>query len=238
MINCLAIDDEPLALDLLEDFISRIPFLKLAEKCSSAFEAMKILQQENIELLFLDIQMPDITGIQFLKTLESKPKVIFTTAYPEHALEGFELDATDYLLKPFSFERFLKAVNKASKQIQLQHAASEPAEQSASSDEKDYIFIKSGYDTVKVAFKNIRYIQGLKDYVKIHTYDSTILTLVSMKAILKRLPADNFVRVHRSFIVAIDKIDLVQKRRISLGETEIPVGDTFRKGFLEALGKE
>jgi len=238
MINCLAIDDEPLALDLLEDFISRVPFLKLVEKCSSAFEAMKILQQEDVELLFLDIQMPDITGIQFLKTLENKPKVIFTTAYPEHALEGFELDATDYLLKPFSFERFLKAVNKASKQIQLQHVASELASHDDSSDEKDYIFIKSGYDTVKVPLKNIRYIQGLKDYVKIHTHDGTVLSLVSMKAILNRLPSDNFVRVHRSYIVAIDKIELIQKRRISIGEKEIPVGDTFRKGFLEALGKE
>jgi len=238
MINCLAIDDEPLALDLLEDFISRVPFLKLVEKCSSAFEALKMMQHENIELLFLDIQMPDITGIQFLKTLESKPKVIFTTAYPEHAIEGFELDATDYLLKPFSFERFLKAVNKASKQIQLQQVSLEPPSKDNSSDEKDFIFIKSGYDTVKVPFKNIKYIQGLKDYVKIHTHDATVLSLVSMKAILNRLPADNFVRVHRSFIVAIDKIDLVQKRRISLGEKEIPIGDTFRKGFIKALDKE
>ena len=236
MINCLIIDDEPLALDLLEDFISRVPFLKLVEKCSCAFEAMKVMEHENIELLFLDIQMPDITGIQFLKALENKPKVIFTTAYPEHAIEGFELDATDYLLKPFSFERFNKAVNKASEQIQSVVSAHQA--QHDSSDEKDYIFIKSGYDTVKVQFKNIRYIQGLKDYVKIYTHEGTVLSLVSMKAILNRLPADNFVRVHRSYIVAIDKIDLIQRRKISLGEKEIPVGDTFRKEFLEAIDKE
>lgn len=232
MIRCIAIDDEPLALDVLEDFISKVPFLKLFTTCQSAVEAIEILHQENIQLIFLDIQMPQISGVQFLKSLEKRPKVIFTTAYTDYALEGFNLDAVDYLLKPFTFERFLKAVNKAYQQINIQRVSEQP-----DIVVKDYMFVKSGYDIVKVHYKNIRYIEGLKDYVKIHTDEKIVISLMSMKTLADDLP-DHFVRVHRSFIVNFARITLVQKRKIFIQKVEIPIGEVYRDTFLEKLKQE
>ncbi|MFP4090567.1 MAG: LytR/AlgR family response regulator transcription factor [Cyclobacteriaceae bacterium] len=232
MIRCIAIDDEPLALDIVEDFISRVPFLELVETFQSAAEALEALHKYDIHLIFLDIQMPQISGVQFLKSLEKRPKVIFTTAYPDYALEGFELDAVDYLLKPFTFERFLKAVNKACQQLKMQPnptAEAEPAQQP-----KEYMFVKSGYDIIKVRYNDIRYIEGLKDYVKIHTTGKTIISLMSMKSLTEELP-ENFVRVHRSFILNFEYISLVKKRRIHIGDIEIPIGEVYRETFLEKL---
>ncbi len=233
MIKCIAIDDEPLALDVLEDFTSKVPFLHLVRTCQSAVEALEFLHQENIQLIFLDIQMPQISGVQFLKSLEHRPKVIFTTAYSDYALEGFNLDAVDYLLKPFTFERFLKAVNKAYQQINMQA----PAPKQPSVAVKDYMFVKSGYDIIKVYYQNIRYIEGLKDYVKIHTDEKIVVSLMSMKVLADELP-DRFVRVHRSFIVNFERINLVQKRKIFIQKVEIPIGEVYRDAFLEKLKQE
>lgn len=235
MIRCIAIDDEPLALDVLEDFIAQVPFLELVKTCQSAVEALELLHQEKIQLIFLDIQMPQISGVQFLRSLDQRPKVIFTTAYSDYALEGFNLDAVDYLLKPFTFERFLKAVNKAYQQLHL--PPPEPAGEKAPPPAKDYMFVKSGYDIIRVRYDEIRYIEGLKDYVKIHTDGKTIVSLMSMKALAEELPA-NFVRVHRSFIVNFERITLVQKRKIYIQKVEIPIGEVYREAFLEKLKQE
>ncbi len=232
MINCLAIDDEPLALDVLEDFIGKVPFLHLVKACSSAMEAMELLHQHKIQLLFLDIQMPQVSGVQFLKGLRSdQPRVIFTTAYPDYALEGFNLDVVDYLLKPFTFERFLKATNKAYQQINAPSKIQEPPA------EKEYMFVKSGYDTVKVSFKDILYIEGLKDYVKIHTTGKTVIALMNMKALEDMLPA-SFIRIHRSYIIDFERISKVQKRRVFIDQTEIPIGEVYREDFLKKLNMQ
>lgn len=231
MIKCLAIDDEPLALDVLEDFIAKVPFLKLVKACTSAMEAVEILHKEDIQLLFLDIQMPQVSGVQFLKSLNYHPKVIFTTAYSDYALEGFNLDAVDYLLKPFTFERFLKAVNKAFQQINMQ------AKDKEVTAEKEYMFVKSGYDTVKVKFGDIRIIEGLKDYVKIHTTDKTVIALMSMKALEDSLP-DNFIRVHRSFIIDFERVTLVKKRKVFINEAEVPIGEVYRDAFMKRLSQD
>ncbi len=230
MINCLAIDDEPLALDVLEDFIEKVPFLKLIKGCTSAMEAMELMHQHDIELLFLDIQMPQVSGVQLLKSLNYQPLVIFTTAYSDYALEGFNLDAVDYLLKPFTFERFLKAVNKASHLINLQHKNGEVVT------DKEYMFVKSGYDTVKVKFNEILYIEGLKDYVKIHTTGKTVIALMSMKALEDLLP-DNFIRIHRSYIIDFERVSLVQKRKVFMDTVEIPIGEVFREAFMQRLSR-
>lgn len=236
MIRCIAIDDEPLALDVLEDFIAQVPFLELVKTCQSAVEALELLHHEKIQLIFLDIQMPQISGVQFLKSLEKRPKVIFTTAYSDYALEGFNLDAVDYLLKPFTFERFLKAVNKAYQQIHLKPVDSATPEKNLPQP-KEYMFVKSGYDIIKVRYDEIRYIEGLKDYVKIHTNGKTIISLMSMKVLAEELPG-NFVRVHRSFIVNFERITLVQKRKVHIQQVEIPIGEVYREAFLEKLKQE
>lgn len=230
MIKCLVIDDEPLAIDVLEDFIAKVPFLNLVKGCTSAMEAIEVLHQEDVQLLFLDIQMPQVSGVQFLKSLDYRPKVIFTTAYSDYALEGFNLDAVDYLLKPFTFERFLKAVNKAYQQITLQNKSSEV------NADKEYMFVKSGYDTVKVKFDEILYIEGLKDYVKIHTTGKTVIALMSMRILEETLP-DNFIRVHRSYIIDFERVSMVQKRKVFIDKLEIPIGEVYRDAFMERISK-
>lgn len=236
MINCVAIDDEPLALDLIEDFVARIPFLNMVQTCHSAVEAIKVLHENKVDLIFLDIQMPEITGVQLLKSLNKRPKVIFTTAYSDYALEGFNLDAVDYLLKPFTFERFLKAVNKAYQQIDLL-SSEESANSTEPSVAKEYMFVKSGYDIVKIQYNDIHYIEGLKDYVKIHNMGKPVVSLMSMKALAEELP-ENFVRVHRSFIVNFEHITMVQKRRVHVQDVELPIGEVYREAFLEKLEQE
>ncbi len=235
MINCIAIDDEPLALDLIESFIKKVPFLNLLKKCRSAFEAIDLIQKNEVHLLFLDIQMPDITGIQFMKTLKNKPMVIFTTAYEQYALEGYELDVIDYLLKPIPFERFLKAANKAYEYHLLR---SKPAEQPKTvthqqDNSNDYLFVRADYQTIKINFADIRFIEGLKDYIKIFltTRDKPILTLLSLKAIEEKLPSNEFMRVHRSFIVAINRINSIRKNKIFINDKEIPIGDLYQENI-------
>ena len=224
MMTCVAVDDEPLALDLLEDNIKKIPFLKLVKKCSNALEANSFMQTQSVDLIFLDIQMPGITGIQFLQGMSKNPPlVIFITAYEKYALEGYNLDVIDYLLKPVSFERFLKAVNKAYDKFNAQKA---PVSQASAT----YLFVNSEYNLVRIDFSDIAYIEGLKDYVKIFLLSSQrpVITRMSMKSLEEKLPADQFVRVHKSFIVSLNKITSIRKGRISLLKAQIPISEHYK----------
>jgi len=228
--KCLAIDDEPLALDLLEDNIKKVPFLKLVGKCSNALQANTFLNEHDVDLIFLDIQMPGLTGIQFLQGLsKTPPLVIFITAYEKYALEGYTLNIIDYLLKPVPFERFLKAVNKAHDKFQLRKV------QIVNSTAVDYMFVNSEYKLVRIDFSDIAYIEGLKDYVKIFLLSAPrpVITRMSMKSLEATLPGDQFVRVHKSFIVALNKIASIRKGRISLLKTTIPISEHYK----ENLGK-
>ena len=238
MIRCMVIDDENLALELIEDDILKVPFLQLVKKCKSGIEALELLQTEKIDLLFLDIQMPDISGIQFLKSLPHKPLVIFTTAYEKYALEGFELDVVDYLLKPYSFERFLKAVNKAQEHMSIleKNQALPSAEEISFSNQ--FIFVKSDYKLVKIEIAEIQYIESLKDYVKIVSGDKPVVTLSSMKAIEEKLVAPDFIRVHRSYMVNLRKIQYIQRNYIKVGDKEIPIGDNYKESFLQLINKK
>ncbi len=237
MIRCIAIDDERLALDLIEDDILKIPFLQLVKKCKSGIEALDVLQTEKIDLLFLDIQMPDISGIQFLKSLPHKPLVIFTTAYEKYALEGFELDVVDYLLKPYSFERFLKAVNKAQEHLSIQNKNQKQSDEEINFSNQ-FIFVKSDYKLVKIEIAEIQYIESLKDYVKIVVGDKPVVTLSSMKAIEEKLIEPDFIRVHRSFIVNLKKIQYIHRNFVKVGEKEIPIGDNYKDNFLQIINQK
>ena len=231
--KCLALDDEPLALGLLEAYVQRIPELAPQGFFTDPDDALKRLSEGDIELLFLDIQMPDITGLQFLRSLANPPMVIFTTAYAEYAVEGFNLDAVDYLLKPFDFGRFGKAVAKAAEYgrfLQLQRREGNPDPPVNS------LFVKVEYSVVQIPFDDIRYIEGFDDYIKIHAGSKPVLTLLSLKNVLEMLPPERFMRVHRSFIVALDRVERVRARRIVIETREIPVGDTFAAALKSHIG--
>ena len=238
MIRCLAIDDEMLALELIEDNIKKVPFLELVQTCRSSMEAMEILRTQPIDLLFLDIQMPDISGIQLLKSLHHKPIVILTTAFSNYATEGFDLDVIDYLLKPYSFERFLKAVNKVREYIDLRDRASNQSNAKESVSSSNFLFVKADYKLYKISLKDILYIEGLKDYVKIYVSEKPIVTQMSMKALEEKLPSRDFIRVHRSFIVAFNKIDFIQKQMLTIGKKEIPVSEHYRDQLFKIINYE
>jgi DNA-binding LytR/AlgR family response regulator len=238
MIRCLAIDDEMLALDLLEDNIQKVPFLELVQKCSGAMEAMEIMRNKPIDLLFLDIQMPDISGIQMLRSLQNRPLVIFTTAFSKYATEGFDLDVIDYLLKPYSFERFLKAVNKVQEFMDMRGRAAYQANAKEIVASPNFLFVKADYKLYKINLEDILYIEGLKDYVKIYTGDKPIVTQMSMKGLEEKLPAHDFIRIHRSFIVAFSKIDFIQKHMLTIGKKEIPISDHYRDELFKIINHE
>ena len=233
-LRCLAIDDEKLALRLLEDNISKVPFLQLVKSCKNAFEAMKVLQEEPIDLLFLDIQMPGLLGTKFLQSLVEKPMVIFITAYDQYAVESYDLNEVDYLLKPVPLERFVKAVNKAWEQHTLRQQASVVTPLS------DSMYVNVEYSLVKIKFADITHIEALKDYIKIFVSNSTkpILTKLNLKAIEDKLPADKFLRIHRSFIVSLSKIDSIRNHKIRIGTTEIPFSDAHADVLYKAIGIE
>ncbi|MBN2813309.1 MAG: response regulator transcription factor [Bacteroidales bacterium] len=231
-INCLIVDDEPAALELLESYIGKVYFLTLVKKCQTAIEAMKILEENQIDLLFLDIHMPGVNGIQLLKSLINRPAVIFTTGYREYAFEGFENDAVDFLLKPFDFDRFLKAVNKAGNLFQKTSRQPE-----YSPERQRFIFVKADYKLVKINVDDILYVEGLKDYIKIFTRQKLILTLMSMSAIEEKLPSEAFFRVHRSYIIAVGKIDSVSRHRVIIGDKFIPVSIPYRNRFYTYIDK-
>ncbi len=230
--NCLIIDDEQLARKLLEEFVSKIPRLELKGMCKDPLEAMEIMQREQIDILFLDIQMPELTGVEFLKTLQSKPAVIFTTAYSEYALEGYQLDVIDYLVKPFPFDRFVKAVNKATEFLDLKRNARAGSADPANS---DFIFLHADHKIYKVKLDDIEYIEGLKEYVSYFTKNKRIIVLQSLKSIEESLPANKFIRVHRSYIVPIDKIKTLDGNQVQIGEKLIPVGRSYKEAVMSRV---
>jgi DNA-binding LytR/AlgR family response regulator len=236
LLRCIAIDDESLALDLVEDNIAKVPFLKMEARCRNAFEAIEYLQNNQVDLIFLDIQMPGLTGVQFLEGLTHKPMVIFVTAYQQYAVEGFNLDVIDYVLKPISFERFLKASHKAldfykSKlALQVQGTVSES--------KVDYIFIHADYSLMKIMLDDILYIEGLKDYIKIHlrTQKFPVVCRMTMKLIAEKLPADSFLRIHKSYIVSLKKIESIRNQKVKIGENHIPLSDSYSEQFYQTIG--
>jgi two-component system, LytTR family, response regulator len=234
-LNCVIIEDEPLARNLLAEYVKKVPSLHLLEAFSNPLAAMETLRTANIDILFLDVQMPEITGISLLKILKKRPLVVLTTAYSQYALEGYELDVADYLLKPITFERFLKAVDKVTQRLEsttpiVQHL---PAEQSTSS--PAFIFVKDGTKLVKVKLDEILYIEGLKDYVTIHTTNQKVVTLQRLKILEEQLPSDKFIRIHNSYIVSLNAIEVIQKNEVQIKGVVLPVGDTYRKSFKEFI---
>jgi len=235
MLRCIAIDDEPLALELLEDNISKVPFLKLVASCENPLEAMKVMQEHSVDLVFLDIQMPGLTGLQFIQSLAQKPLFILLTAYEKYALEGFNLDVVDYLVKPVALERFIKACNKA---LELHQLKNKSANASASPP-ADYIFVNSDYSLLKVVVADITWVEGYKDYIKIHLRNATspIVTRMSMKTVEELLPAATFIRIHKSYIVSIASITAIRKNSVFLGKLELTVGDNYRDSLQNLTGK-
>lgn len=237
MIRCIAVDDEPLALDIITDYVKKIPELELVASTTNAIEALGIVQNGGVDLAFLDIQMPDLTGIQFLKIINGKCDVILTTAYPQYALDGYDLNVVDYLLKPIAFDRFYKSVQKV---LHSQAAKPQPhvsaSYASPVSEPVDFIFVKTEHKIQRVDLDEILYIEGLKDYISIFTVNERVVTLQNMKKMEEILPANRFVRVHRSYIVALDKIASIERGRIFIGDKVIPVGDTYRDTFYKFIG--
>lgn len=239
ILNCIAVDDEPLALGLVCSFIEQTPFLHLAGSFSSGVKALEMIHEQQVDLIFLDIQMPDLTGIQLARILDRQPgaagpRVIFTTAFNNFALEGYKVDALDYLLKPFNYEEFLNAANKAMAYAELlKPAVVQPVE------EEEYIFLKVEYQLVRVAIRDIIYIEGLKDYVKVYLENNPkpILTLTTLKAMELKLSPKLFMRVHRSYIVALDKVHSVTKNSLNLGQLNITVGEQYKEAFNAYLSK-
>jgi len=235
ILNCIIVDDEPLQLELLSDYIKKVPFLSLAGVFSNPLEALTIVQQLNIDLVFSDIQMPELSGIHFIQLLNGKSKVIFITAYPNYALQGYELDVVDYLVKPVSFERFLKAANKA---LQIFPSSKEVNENKMNRPvpfNEQSLFVKSDYKIVKIILADILFIESLKEYVSIHTIKGKVITLQTMKKMEEVLPVSHFSRVHKSFIVARDKIDSIERKRIFIKTHVIPIGETYDEAFFKLL---
>lgn len=233
-IRTITIDDEPLALQLLSGYVAKTTFLDLVGSFDNPLDAMDFLAENEVDLIILDIQMPDLTGIEFARVQDTKAKLIFTTAYEKYALEGIKLNAIDYLLKPYSYQEFLTAVNKAKKQIELETGAATTLEAN-----NQFLFLKSEYKIRRINFNDILYVEGLKDYVKVFLAheDKPVLSLSSMKAMEEKLPADHFMRVHRSFIVNLDKIEVIERSRIIFGKTYIPVSDQYKDKFQEFLNQ-
>jgi two-component system response regulator LytT len=249
IINCIAVDDEPLALGLVCTFIEQTPFLNLIGRYSSAVEALKAIHAQKVDVIFLDIQMPDLNGIELARVLDnsksSKPRIIFTTAYNQFALEGYRVDALDYLLKPFNYEEFLHAANKALVYCELLEkstaVSSIPAPTAVVEEriEDEYLFLKVEYQLVRLALNEILYIEGLKDYVKVwlQSAEKPMLSLTSLKSLEEKLPSKKFMRVHRSFIVSLDKINSITRNALQIGKINITVGDQYKEAFSKFLSK-
>lgn len=229
-IKALIVDDEPLAQNVIQQYAKKLPQLSIEGTCNDAICAHQFLQEKEVDLLFLDINMPKMSGISFLRNLKNAPSVIFTTAYSEYALEGFELDAVDYLKKPFSFERFCKAVFKVE---ELMHLKNTSHEQLTTDEQTNFLFIKSNKKNIKVKFSDILYIEGLGDYIQIHVENQKIVTNLSMKKIIALLPENKFYRIHKSYIISLDKIDLVEGNMVQIEKHKLPVGNSYRQDFME-----
>lgn len=224
-INCIVIEDEPLALKKIKEFIEQVDYLNLLEGFNNAVDAIGFLKKNSVDLIFLDIRMKKLSGIQFLESLQVKPKVIITSAYNEYALKGYELDVADYLLKPFMFERFLKSVDKVYNQLSIL----------TGDNSNDFIFVKTEYRIEKIEIKDILYIQGMKDYLQIHTVDRKIMTLQTFKNLLEILPQSDFQRIHNSYIISISKIENIERNRIRIGKDLIPISDSYKDKFYSIL---
>ncbi|MBU3024895.1 LytR/AlgR family response regulator transcription factor [Zobellia galactanivorans] len=232
-LKCMIVDDEPMALNLVESYVEKTPYLILKKKCNSAIEAIEFIRTETVDLLFLDIQMPDLTGLEFSKMLTKHTRVIFTTAFDQYALEGFKVEALDYLLKPFDYAEFLTASNKALEWFTLlrgQHKTS-------ISDEKEFLFVKSEYKQLRIKLSDVLYFEGLKDYIKIWLKDNPkpVLTLMSLKNLEEELPEAQFMRVHRSFIVSLKNIEVVERSQIVINDQRITVSEQYKPKFLEFI---
>jgi DNA-binding LytR/AlgR family response regulator len=231
--KCIAVDDEPLALALLEDNIRQVPTLELVASCSSAIEALAVLNKQEVDLVFLDIQMPGLTGLQLLQSLSVRPMVILITAYEKYALEGYNLDVIDYLVKPVPFERFLKACNKAIDYYRLKKNV--PTETHSW---PEYFFVNAEYGLIKIVFSEIRMIEGLKDYLKIHLGETKPLVIrMSMKSIEEKLPPGKFFRIHKSYIIALSNITAIRRNSVFLGQLELPLGDLYKDDLMREIGQ-
>jgi two-component system LytT family response regulator len=232
-ISCIAIDDEPLAVKKISSYIQKTPFLELVAECRSAFDAMEIMNNRAVQVIFIDINMPDLNGLEFVKSLTDKPYVVFTTAYSEYAVEGFQVDAADYLLKPITYGSFLKAANKVKNLIDLNTNSQKETIRATAS----HLFVKSDYKLIRIELHDIKYVESQHEYIKIHLINSVpVMTQLSMKAIDEQLPADRFMRVHRSFIVNLAKVSVIERNRIVFdGKVYIPVSDQYKAKFQEYI---
>ncbi|PKB44378.1 LytTR family two component transcriptional regulator [Cellulophaga sp. RHA19] len=230
-ITCVIVDDEPMALNLVENYVQKTPFLELKNKCNSAIEALSFIQENPVDLLFLDIQMPDLTGIEFSKMLPKNTRVIFTTAFDQYALESFKVEALDYLLKPFDYAEFLSAANKANNWFSL---TKRNEQQTKQTNEKEFLFVKSEYKQLRIKLADVLYFEGLKDYIKIWLKNNPkpILTLKSLKALEEELPSTDFMRVHRSFIVSLKNIEVIERSQIVINNQRITVSEQYKPQFL------
>jgi DNA-binding LytR/AlgR family response regulator len=249
MLTCIAVDDEPLALSLLVDYISKIPYLRLEATCGDGFEAVKALQEREIDLMFVDIQMPGLTGLQLIQSLARRPMVIIITAYKKFAPEGFDLDVVDYLIKPVGLDRFMKACNKAQELYDLRTSANAgsgtgagagPGATPGTPNTAEFFFVNADYSLVKVMFADIIWIEGSGDYVKIHLKGSPkpLLVRTSAKTLESELPPDRFLRIHKSYIVSIAGITAIRKNSLFIGELELPIGETYRDTLRQLTGRD
>lgn len=235
MIKCIIVDDKPLAIDVLNHYIEKVPFLELTFSTTNPLEGLEKIIAGGVDLVFLDIQMPELTGLQFIKIIKDRCLVIFTTAYAEYAVEGFENDAVDYLLKPISFERFYKAAEKAEFVFNALKNTNKQIVKSAHEVETNHIFVKTEYKLVRINTADILYIEGMQNYVTIYTAKEKIITLQTMKKTEEQLPSSQFVRIHKSYIVAINKINSVERNRIQIADQNIALGETYRDAFYHAI---
>ena len=236
-LTCWIIDDEPLAIELLESYVAKTSFLKLTGSYSSALQAMQDVTKQPVDIIFLDIQMPEISGMEFARFIESDTRIIFTTAFSEYALEGYRVDALDYLLKPITYTNFLIATKKALKWFEMKESSSQKNSSAANEQEEEQMFVKADHKLIRVLFKDILYIEGWKDYVKIHLKDTPhpILSLMSMKGLEETLPSAKFIRIHRSYIIQKNKIDSVSKNRVKIGDKELPIGESYKEEFTKII---
>lgn len=232
-LTCWIIDDEPLAIELLESYVAKTPFLELTGSYSSAIEAMQDATTKVVDIIFLDIQMPEVSGMEFARFIKEETRIIFTTAFSEYALEGYRVDALDYLLKPISYTKFLEASKKALKWFEMKDSAESKDTTSTTGQEEEQMFVKADHKLIRILFKDILYIEGWKDYVKIHLANRShpILSLMSMKGLEETLPSTKFIRIHRSFIIQKNKIDSISKNRVKIGDNELPIGDSYKQEF-------
>jgi DNA-binding LytR/AlgR family response regulator len=238
-INCIAIDDEPLALEIMKDYAAKVPFLNLLRTFDNALESIDYIRNNPIDLIFLDIQMEELSGIQLLNAIKTRPFVIFTTAYDEYAVQGFELDVVDYLLKPISFERFIKGVDKIFERMSKEEKKQPRTDVQPGiiSKKEDFFFVKTETRMEKVFFSDVLYIEGMGDYWRIVTQAKRIMSLMNAKRIEEILPETQFFRVHKSFFIALDKIDSIERNRIKIADKYIPISETYHKGFFEMVEK-